>query len=184
MKRAARRRPSTLAVTDAEYARIFAKVIRLCLNRGWPAHDPDFGGAINEACWAACVGPLIEGRTRQEMAYCYAVRACRNADRDLKRWRRDLTIRPRMESVRTRVVIRRAALDVADEDLLQFVAAHGRGRAAAMLQMHPYTLEELLDEATLRVQRRREREDVVDLCPPLGGGQRVVRSEECCCDGE
>ncbi len=150
-------------LTSQDLYRMLAFSRAVCKQAGYHLRDQEVESAINYACFQAFTDwkEISGGRSPTSLASLYSLRACKHAVIQKKRWRRqDQLLADRQRKVqedlhRTSLNSGQSSTDISEDQftLLQFVAQHGRARAARLLEIDPAKLRELLDEIVAHIAR-------------------------------
>lgn len=136
-------------ITDALLVKAFRCALRVCRRHGYNTTDPEIASAVNSALYRAMLR-FRPGRGRfVSMVIQYALHTCYYADKRLAHYRRndDAGARRSIKGPPTPTPI-----PLADFELISFVAAVGRTKAAKLLCMSPMKLRNRLDEVALRLR--------------------------------
>ena len=138
-------------LTDALLVHAFRYALKVCRQRGYNTTDPEICSAINAALYRAMLR-FDPRRGRFTPMVCrYALHACHQAEERLLYWHRndDAGARRSIKGPPTPTPI-----PLADFELISFVAAVGRTKAAKLLCMTPSRLRARLDEVALRLRHQ------------------------------
>lgn len=123
----------------------------VCKRYGYnPTGEPEYESAINAAIHLTLMQWQVNcGRKVTIYAARLALRKCKLAKLLLARWRKqDQAAASRGKGPATPTPI-----SITDHELLRFVVAHGRLKAAKLLAMSPSKLRDRLDEIAYRVNK-------------------------------
>lgn len=127
---------------------LFRQALARCRRKGYRIRDPEYASAINWAVYRAMQAWREDmGASLKTLALMIALRECakvRRAEICRERKEREAARPERRPPVPT-------PIPLSDYEVLSFVAAHGRTRAARMLGMHYYKLCELLADISRRI---------------------------------
>lgn len=133
---------------------IRSAVRKVCRDCGYNADgEPEYESAMNLGIWDALKRwEPGRGRTLVNFACKLAVHRCSRAKAQLQAWQRqDRAGAGPAEDRGSRLPPADGpAMPLLDRQILEFVAAHGRGRAAKLLGMGKERLAKLLDDVFLR----------------------------------
>lgn len=135
------------------FTSMFEKASRTCSRLGYDTNDPEYASAVNLGVYMALCRFRKDGpRSRDSLCTLFAIRRCEKVRSMFSLWQRQDQAGACQRSERyygSRVPL---PIPLTDFELLSFVAAHGRKRAARLLALRPQKLRDLLDEVVLRVQ--------------------------------
>lgn len=141
----------TVELDPDRIARVYASTLSFLRGRGVPIHDPEYASAVNYGVYKATrvFDPSHRnGRSLMSLAILFALRNCDKVRRMLDLWKKQDeagACRGWGQSPTP------TPIPLEDFEILSFVAAHGRTRAAVLLAMTPQALRDLLDEVALRL---------------------------------
>ena len=130
----------------APIPRLISIATKACKFKGFPVSDPEFGSAINEAVWRATLRE-DDKMPIENLATLYAIRACIDVTRMLKRWARDDAAGAGRGACSSPTP---TPIPINDFEVLSFGAAHGKTRAARLLGMRYDSFVDRLYEALHR----------------------------------
>lgn len=150
-----------LPVSDREFTDLLAFVRAELANQGFDAEaDPEWETPIVDGCWAACLyfannpvhrrPPVLASLKTLAIRFSVA-KASRHLEQ-LKRLRLGDEAGARRESMPPVKTGLGEGFSIEDRDIINFVEAHGQGRAARMLMMSPAQMRNLLEDIALRVR--------------------------------
>ena len=125
--------------------------IAICKRVGYQVSEIEYESAINLAVLRALRDWQPDsGKSLVSFSVMYATRACSHVESIFNEWQRQ----DRAGALRGREQATPTPIPLTDFELLSFVAAHGRLKAAKMLAMSAGQLRNRLDEVELRVRSR------------------------------
>lgn len=145
----------TMAVAD--YQAFVARIARTCERLGYDVTaDPEFASAVNLGVFTA-MKRFTPGGPRSLRSLCtlFAVRFCEKVRLAFGVWQKQDQAGACQRSERYYGPTVQTPIPLTDFELLSFVAAHGRKRAARLLALRPEKLRLLLAEIELRVKAGR-----------------------------
>lgn len=132
----------------ATIPRLISIALKVCKRRGFPVDsDPEYESAVNMAVWRAAEKYTEGGMPIENLATLYAIRACLEVGRLLKRWARDDAAGAGRGLVGSPTP---TPIPINDFEVLSFASAHGKTRAARLLGMRYDSFVDRLYEALHR----------------------------------
>lgn len=152
-----KRRRMQLPVSDERFTELLTHVRAELKHQGFDAEaDPEWEGPIVDGVWAAC---LMIGKLRQPteanvraLAVSQAIRHAVQHKQRLAQLRLGDEAGARREAMPPVKTGLGDGFSIEDRDIINFVLAHGQGRAAKMLMMTPRQMRDLLLDIDLRVR--------------------------------
>ena len=144
-----------LPVSDQVFTDLLIHVRAELARQGFDAEaDPEWETPIVDGCWAACLSfnPRHPSPNLKALAVKECVRRAVTHKQGLAKLRRGDEAGARRESLPPQHTGLGGDFPISDMDILSFVAANGRCRAARMLAMSPQQMRDLLDDIALRVR--------------------------------